>query len=187
MRFLPSHVPHAGLLALALAALALSLDRPGPAVTPSVRSGLPMARATIAGRLFMLEVADDELAQTTGLAGRTSLGPRDGMLFTFDPPAEQEFVMRDCSIPIDLLYADEHGRIISLHSMQPEAPRGPGERATHALEDFAYTARLRPYPSGAPCAFAIEVRGGSIDALGVRPGDRVSLDLARPTSGLSTR
>lgn len=142
-----------------------------------------LARVTIAGKVFRLEVAADEAAQDKGLGGRTHLAPDSGMIFVFPEPLWHEFVMRDCVIPLDLLYVDDNGRIISMHAMLPEPPRTPAERADHPAEDFAYTARLTPYPSGAPCPFVIEIAGGSIEALGVKVGDRVTMDAA----GLRTR
>ncbi|RIL07820.1 MAG: hypothetical protein DCC71_01700 [Proteobacteria bacterium] len=127
---------------------------------------------TIGGERFVLEVARDPAVQYRGLGGRTSIDPHGGMIFVFQRPQATAFVMRDCPIPIDVAFLDGDGRVVALHEMKPEPPRGPRESAA------AYDARLRPYPSGLPVAFAVETAGGRLRQLGVRAGDRIELGRA---------
>lgn len=136
------------------------------------------ATVEIAGRTFHLEIAADDDAQSRGLSGRTHIADDGGMIFVFADPQWHEFVMRDCVIPLDILYVDDEGRVVAAHVMQPEPPRGPHESADVPAEDFAYNARLTPYPSGKPCRFAIEIRGGVIEALNIKDGDHVVMDIA---------
>jgi uncharacterized membrane protein (UPF0127 family) len=151
-------VATAAALAVALAAA------PAHAKTP-----LPTVDVVIAGERFALEVARDPLVQARGLGGRSWIDPHGGMLFVFPAPRATAFVMRDCPVPIDVAFLDAAGRVISIHAMQPEPPRGPDESAA------AYEARLRPYPSGLPARYAIETAGGRMRELGLRGGDVVEL------------
>jgi uncharacterized membrane protein (UPF0127 family) len=91
------------------------------------------------------------------------------MLFPFGGPRLTAFVMRDCPIAIDVAFLDAEGRVISVHEMQPEPPRKPGESMNE------YESRLRTYPSGLPAWFAFETAGGRLRALGVHGGDRIEL------------
>ncbi len=124
----------------------------------------------IGGVRFFLEVAADPRTQVRGLGGREVIAPEGGMIFVYPNPRPLTFVMRDCAVPIDIAFLDREGRIISVHTMEPEAPRGPGESPAQ------YESRLRRYPSPLPAQFAIETAGGRLAALGVRSGDLARFD-----------
>lgn len=122
---------------------------------------------------FYLELAASEPIRNMGLSNRTEIPADGGMLFVFPDEKERFFVMRDCPIPIDIIYLNAAGTVVSTHEMLPEPPRQPTETGD------TYELRLKPYPSQAPMQFAIELRGGTIRKVGVRPGDRVPLDVER--------
>ena len=151
--------------ALAITAALAAFAAPGQPLAPR----LPTAEVTIGGERFTLEVARDPATQFRGLGGRTHIDPHGGMLFAFPFPRTTAFVMRDCPIPIDVAFLDADGRVIAIHEMQPEPPRGAGESTG------AYESRLRPYPSGLPALFAIETAGGRLRALGLHGGAKLDL------------
>lgn len=130
-------------------------------------------RVEISGRTFDLEIAADNASRTKGLSGRTSIPPDGGMLFVFPDARRLNFVMRDCPIPIDILFLDPTGRVVAKHKMKPEEPKRPGE------SDTDYERRLRLYPSGHSAQFAIELQGNMLDTLSVKEGDQIKLDLPR--------
>lgn len=132
---------------------------------------------------FRLEVAADELTRHRGLGGRSQVAPATGMIFVFPESASLGFTMRDVPFPLDLLYLDEQARIVSIHTMPPEPPRAESEGRDTPEGDAAYDARLRLYMSDAPARFAIEIPGGSIAELGLRPGDTVRI----PVQSLARR
>ena len=132
-----------------------------------------LEKVVLGGKEFHLELAAGDPVRMMGLSGRLEIAPDSGMLFVFPDVQERHFVMRDCPIPIDIIYLDDAGKILAMHEMQPEAPRAPEE-----TQD-AYESRLKPYPSGGPMRFAIELKGGTIRTLGLRPGSIVPLDLER--------
>jgi hypothetical protein len=117
----------------------------------------------------VLEVASDPVVMHRGLGGRLRIDPHGGMLFVYPAPRPLAFVMRDCLVAIDVAFLDEAGRVIAIHEMKPEPPRRPDESAA------AYEARLPVYPSPLPARRAVELAGGRLRALGVRPGDRVEM------------
>ena len=79
-------------------------------------------------------------------------------------------VMRDCPISLDVAFLDGSGRVVALHAMKVEPPRGRDELAS------AYEARLPVYDSGIPAQFAVEVAGGRLRELGLQVGDRLVFD-----------
>lgn len=169
-------------LGYALAALILIVALFGPAACGRAdapagerpRAGIArFETAEIKGERYRLEIAADEPALENGLAGRSGLSPDGGMLFVFPLAQEQMFVMKDCAEALDLIFLDQGCRVLSVHAMLPEAPRGPGESADDAAGNAAYTARLKGYSSDAPARYAIEVKGGSVARLGLKAGDAV--------------
>lgn len=131
----------------------------------------------IAGKAFHLELAIDEQKRFRGLSGRTHIEPDGGMLFVFPHAQRLDFVMRDCPIPIDILFLDSRGVVIAAHEMQPEEPRRADEPRTDNPGGDRYENRLKRYSSKFDAQFAVELAGGTIRRLGVREGDRLSFEV----------
>ncbi len=127
----------------------------------------------IAGELFHLEVASDDSARTQGLMGRTEIASDGGMLFIFRTAQVRQFWMAYCLVDIDIIFLDGQGRVTATHTMKTEDPRKEDE------PELDYLARLAGYPSVYGAQFAIELRAGSIERLGVNVEDKIELDLAR--------
>lgn len=94
------------------------------------------------------------------------------MIFIFSYPMLMQFVMRDCPIPIDIIYVDAGGRITAMYNMKPEAPRGEGEKDLNPLNgtNSKYESRLRKYSSRFDSLIAIELKGGTLNIDGSNPG-----------------
>lgn len=166
-------------------------------VTPNPPKGAAPAKkeeapkkldVTISGTKFELDLALDQETRFKGLSGKTEIPEKGGLLFAFPQPQPKlEFVMRDCPIGIDIIYCDANGRIVAWHKMVPEPPRGDDEKANTAPFPGApawswtndkYESRLKKYSSKFSAQFAIELRGGATDALKLKAGDKVEMDLA---------
>lgn len=122
-------------------------------------------RVVIGEQTFDLELAMTNAARFRGLSGREKVAADGGMLFVFPSEAEREFVMRECRVPIDILFLGPTGEVLTTHAMQVE-PAGTPE------------ADLPGYSSGGKSAVVIELAGGTVARLGVEPGDRISLPIA---------
>jgi uncharacterized membrane protein (UPF0127 family) len=103
---------------------------------------------------LQVEIADTERTRNAGLMWRTSVPPFGGMLFDFNPPREVAFWMHNTVIPLDMLFIDPSGRVISI------------ARNTRPRDDT-------PIPSGGTVRGVLELRGGRAAEIGVLPGDRV--------------
>jgi uncharacterized membrane protein (UPF0127 family) len=136
---------------------------------------------TIAGRRFKLELAADEASRFRGLSGRTEIPEDGGMLFVFPRAGKQSFVMRDCPVPIDIIYLDGAGRVVSFYKMTPEPPRGDDEKEPDPGRTYnsKYENRLKRYPSRFDAQFVIELKGNTLDALSIKPGEKVEIDVVR--------
>jgi len=145
------------------------------------KTGGDVQAAKIGGKTFFLEVVDDDAERMKGLGGRTHIEDNGGMLFVFTSARATHFVMRDCPIDIDILFLDPNGRVVAMHEMKAEAPRGPGEGQAGQISsdpDDPYEKRLKKYPSRFPSQFAIELKGGTLPTLKVKDGDKIELPLA---------
>jgi uncharacterized membrane protein (UPF0127 family) len=131
-------------------------------------------RLEIAGEVFELEVAADEVAREKGLMYRERIDDHGGMLFIYpQTQAELSFWMKNCPIDIDILYVDHAGRIVATYRMKAAPPRRDGESKSN------YDNRLPLYPSKRPAQFAIELKAGTIERLKIKPGQMIEMDVKR--------
>lgn len=127
---------------------------------------------SIGERTFTLEVALDKPSRTKGLSGRDHIAAPGGMLFAFRAPQRLSFWMKGCLVPIDIIFLDGQGHVINVHRMKPPPP-GTVDRDLKAY--LSEVGRGSPVPA----QFAIELAGGTLDTLDVRPGERIELPLER--------
>ncbi len=162
-------------LVLALAAVAPLPGCENGGATATSETAIPTTfPVRLGGERFELEVAADDESRHVGLGGRERIDPNGGMLFVFRFPAVRAFVMRDCLTAIDIAYIDVNGRIFATYTMPSEPPLDPATES----ED-AYERRLPTYSSGHPVRYVVEVAPGTFDRLGLKPGDRIGVDLDR--------
>lgn len=104
---------------------------------------------------FQVEIADDEQERETGLMNRDNLPSEQGMLFLFPDARERAFWMKNTHIPLDILYISKSGEVISI------------QKNTMPMNET-------PLHSFGPAAAVLEINGGQADALGIKPGDRIT-------------
>lgn len=73
----------------------------------------------IGDKEYNVEVARTEEEKIKGLQEKKSLGENEGMLFIYDEPQELAFWMKDTAIPLDIVFIDEDGEVISVQQGQP--------------------------------------------------------------------
>jgi uncharacterized membrane protein (UPF0127 family) len=141
---------HLLLLAITFASLCSGCEH-NEAPPQSLRT----TRMVIAGTPYTLEVADNPDRREIGLMKRDSMPADHGMIFIF--PGEQQlgFWMKNTRIPLDIIYLDASGKIVSTATMKPYD--------------------LANVPSGAPAKYAIELNEGQVKQLNVKPGDVLSI------------
>lgn len=108
-----------------------------------------------------VQVSDTPAERRTGLMGRESLSPYDGMVFLWEEPVVSTFWMKDTLIPLSIAFWDEGGRIISILDMAP------------CIEDPCPT-----FGPDQPFVGAVEVDRGAFERHGVVLGDTVELTLS---------
>lgn len=135
------------------------------------------ASVVIKDHTFKLELALDNDKRFKGLSDRKEIAKDGGMLFVFTRAEEREFVMRDCPIPIDIIFLDGAGRVVAKHKMKVEEPRRADEpEDKQNPENDKYEQRLKRYGSKYASQFVIELAGDTLDTLEVKEGDKIKLD-----------
>jgi len=115
-------------------------------------SGLATADMRIGGRNYTLEIAHTKASRARGLMERDAMPECHGMIFVFDRERPLNFWMKNTRIPLDILYLDASGRIVSVHQMKP------------------YDTRTQT-TSARPAKYAVELNAGEAKRAGVKPGD----------------
>lgn len=125
----------------------------------------PTVELTLKDQTFDLELALDDVSRNQGLSDRKSIDDGGGMLFVFPYARSTQFVMRRCYVPIDLIFIDNNGYIDSLHAMEVIEPIG-GTRWNNPFTG---------YPSAGRILYAVELKGGKIEELGLARGEKIEL------------
>ncbi|MES0808689.1 DUF192 domain-containing protein [Roseibium sp. SCPC15] len=104
---------------------------------------------------FLVEVAATDIERARGLMFREEMAADHGMLFIFEGEGERFFWMKNTPLPLDIIYIDNTGQIVSI-----AADTTPFSEAV--------------IPSGKPARFVLEVNAGIAEKLEIKVGDRIS-------------
>lgn len=148
-----------GLMGVSLAKDAAHQERGKATVSVSHHAVQPvMHHARIDGHLFKLEDALTPQQQAQGLMFRRALPQRYGMRFVFDTPRLHHFWMKNCFVPLDMLFVHE-GYIVDLVKNAPPCQLDP----------------CPVYHSSQPAEWVIELEGGTAKKLDLKLRDTVTL------------
>ena len=108
--------------------------------------------------IVIAELARTNLEQQRGLQLRQFLEPENGMLFIFPEPAPIKFWMKDTFIPLDMIFADDTGRVVFVEEdAQPLSLllRGPDEPTQFVVEVPSGWARAHSVENGSHFSFRL--------------------------------
>jgi len=113
-------------------------------------------RVTISGRWghadFAVTIADTTAERAQGLMFVDRMPTMTGMLFIYESPQSTSFWMHNTLIPLDMLFADTTGRIVTVH-------------------ENAVPLDKTGIPGGDNIRFVLEINGGLSARLGIKAGD----------------
>ena len=112
------------------------------------------------GSAFTLEVAADDESRARGYMFREHVGPQEGMLFVFETSARHGFWMKNCRVPLDLVWLDASRRVVQIAE---NAPPCPAQGTCPILEPMR------------PALYVLEFAGGTSRREGLKVGDSVSI------------
>jgi uncharacterized protein len=117
----------------------------------------------VAGQDLSVEVARTAAARERGLMERRDLGPRDGMLFLFDRDQRLTFWMKNTPSALSIAYITADGRIVQIEDMEPLSEK--------------------IVPSRGFVRYALEMRKGAFEDLGIAEGDTIVFPPGFPGPG----
>ena len=153
-------------VATALGLQSTAAARPKPVQSPECSSGKagqaelkplqPLTLITAKGRYpLQVEYAADDATRDTGLMCRTHLAANRGMLFDFIQPTQGvAFWMKNTLIPLDIVFIDPNGKVISIAA------------DARPLDET-------PLPAGGVIRGVLEIAGGRAAQIALKPGDQV--------------
>ncbi len=100
---------------------------------------------------FTVEIANTAAQREQGLMYREHMASAAGMLFVYDAPQHAYFWMKNTLIPLDMIFADETGRVSAVHSNAV-----PGD--------------LTPIDGGEGVRYVVEINAGLAERMGIAPG-----------------
>ncbi len=103
---------------------------------------------------FAVAVADSTKERARGLMFVEEMPTTAGMLFVYDEPHPVSFWMKNTLIPLDMIFADAQGVVVSVHENAV-----PGD--------------LTAIESGAPVQYVLEINGGMASRLGIAEGSEM--------------
>lgn len=105
-------------------------------------------------------VMDTAAKRNEGLmhVGDSDMPDNQGMLFVFSTEQVLGFWMRNTYIPLDIAYARTDGTIVTIEQMEP--------------------LNLSSVSSVFPARFALEMKAGALERLGIHVGDRMDIPQA---------
>ncbi len=109
-----------------------------------LRSGEAVAK-------FNVELADTADERAVGLMNRDNLASSAGMLFVYDTPGRASFWMKNTLIPLDIIFADQTGRVTQVHAQ------------ARPLDET-------PIDGGEDVSLVLEINGGLAKRLGIEAG-----------------
>lgn len=147
----------------AKSALPAASPLPSPTSVANPNQQLPLGRLTIGQRgraklALSVQIAATAVAQEIGLMNVKSMPAADGMAFTWTTPTDTPFWMQDTLIPLDIVFWDAAGTVVTVLTMVP----------CTANPCHLY------YPT-ANYVGAVEMNAGLANQYGVAPGDTVQL------------
>jgi uncharacterized protein len=142
-------------IALALAVLMLTTFLPPAGCRRKPAGDLPTIPMRIGKDTLTLEVANTNATREYGLMHRDSMPADHGMLFVFPDERRLGFWMKNTRIPLDIIFIDAAGKVVSIHQMKPH--------------DLSTT------KSDGPAKYAIELNKGRATPTGIKPGDVIEI------------
>ena len=104
-------------------------------------------------KVLDIEISDDDYQRQTGLMYRKTMKKNQGMLFLFPKQASRSFYMKNTYIALDIIYIDNHNKIVSI------------QKSATPLNEISL-------PSEAPAQYVLEINAGLSDQWQLNKGDK---------------
>ncbi len=118
---------------------------------------IKMITLYIRNQKFYVEIAETPEQHMVGLMYRDHIPNDFAMLFVNTSEDDRSFWMKNCRVPLDIVFLDKNKRIINIHINVPPCPNEP----------------CPSYTSLKPAQYILEFRGNRTKELKLKPGDTI--------------
>ena len=146
--------PKWSVLLLSLAPLLMASTQELSAQMPTGTAVIETAKGTFRFTVERAETPDD---RSRGLMYRRSMPADHGMMFTWDNDTNISMWMANTVLPLDMVFIKSNGRVHRVH-----------ENAVPFSRDHI--------PAGAPIRQVLELNAGTAERIGLKSGDKVTLE-----------
>jgi len=154
------------ILALGMLATLPACAKPGPETPPTSKTAVDWFSIKVGDAAVQMQVVVTTEEMSKGLMGRRDLADDQGMLFVYAYPRQVSFWMRNTPTALDIGYFSGDGVLREVYPLFPF-----DEKSVPSRRD--------------DLQFALEVKQGGFEALGIRPGAK--LDRAAVQAALTER
>ena len=99
---------------------------------------------TINNKKYEVEVFISEEEKETGLQNKKTLAENAGALFVYDEPEDVSYWMKDCSIPLDIIFIDDEETVISIAKGEPNSEELHSEKNTMYVLELNQNSGVQP-------------------------------------------
>lgn len=110
---------------------------------------------------YNFEIAKTISQKTLGLSARNTLCKNCGMIFVYSSENIYPFWMKNTLIPLDMIWLDKSGKIVTYHHAVPE-PKTP-------------VTQLKIYKNSTPAQYILEINSNDFEKLNLKIGDIIKL------------
>lgn len=114
---------------------------------------LAKVKMQLKGQTFMVEVARTQDEQQKGYMFRKQIGDREAMIFVYTKDEQLSFWMKNTEVPLSIAFLSQDGTVTQLEDMKPFDPTVIRSKIS--------------------VRYALEVKQGVFQTLGVKEGDKV--------------
>jgi uncharacterized protein len=118
----------------------------------------PLGEVIMAGKVFLVHIADTDIARESGLSGWSQLSDDQGMFFVFEKTDDYGFWMKDMNFPIDIIWIDQNFKI------------------NHIENEVSPATFPKAFYGGPTSLYVLEVSAGEARKLGVLVGDFIKFN-----------
>ncbi len=117
---------------------------------------------------FLAEIAKTKAQRMKGLMFRENLAQDRAMLFVFENTGVHNFWMKNCKIPLDIIWLDEDYKVVAIKANNQPCPATgdcPSIIPTSALSE------AMAGKAGVVAKYALEINAGVASQIGLSEGD----------------
>lgn len=141
-----------------------------------LKNKMEIAKVCFDEHCFLAEVAKTKAQRTKGLMFRENLAQDRAMLFVFENTGVHNFWMKNCKIPLDIVWLDENYRVVAI---SPNNQPCGKEECPSISPASGRLRRPMAGEAGVLAKYVLEISAGLASQIGLEEGSYFSVPIDR--------